>query len=791
MAASSATGSIPCQATALVLNTLTFNAREDATDWLHRNSFDVGLLHGCTCSLLAEFGVPSAERNDKFVGMTFALLEIDGPAHMFLNPALASGCEFSPSKCELRSGVFHKRHITVWEGRLQFEASLPRTRPGWPLPLLRLLHCLRDDHMTWVLSILTNVVELKWQLLHSDNRPPDEAVKRHRRVWAKVHALIRSLAQVRPGSDPSTSSTSILPLVWGELQELPCTDICVVSMSPSAWLNQCCADGGVWNLRPSTVIPAQTWVPSVLHALKARILISLVAQHAVSPHRMLRGHVNPNMANVFWISCSAMPQDVPHAVPGHASTWHHCLIWRISVQKLHSLPVNCNVNDLWQAGSLHILDHPRVLEGRGRMIFSPSTDDFGETLVLVLDYAGPTIATFMTLRLKKAKLTGPVRAALKLSGPFGDIPPSANVLARVFYPGWERCLPPSLQIIDDEQRAILSSIGDSTAAVHVIHALAGCGKSTILHCLVALYAAHHEQLSLADQGSEVLMVTLRTRTLRHELLQTLLHDKILKPHQVIFSGSLPDRSRESGALEDDNAHLERILLAAPTVKCAFRKYDSTCMVLEMLYRGIVGKHLDGSRTSVAEAETLKTYGKNALHDLWNLHAEYDRVETDTLSKVAVVLVTTDMALKLCGQFAMLRSPAARLMKKKQPSCIIIDEMQRCPAETYLALASHHTTLVAIGDRGQSLYPPNVSWRPRGNEAKWFVNVQKFLGQSRQSFAADLLVDRENIPLRKAISADTPCLQDIPLVHRLTKTKRFGDPLATYLARAHPRLCQQL
>jgi hypothetical protein len=130
MAAPLSNSATPCLATGLVLNTLTFNAAENGIDWLRRNNFDVNLLRGCACSLLVEFGVPSAERSDKFVGMTFALVEIEGPAHLVLNPALVLGCGFSPSKCELRMGRFHSRHITVWAGRLQLESPIPRARPG-------------------------------------------------------------------------------------------------------------------------------------------------------------------------------------------------------------------------------------------------------------------------------------------------------------------------------------------------------------------------------------------------------------------------------------------------------------------------------------------------------------------------------------------------------------------------------------------------------------------------------------------------------------------------------------
>jgi len=151
-------------------------------------------------------------------------------------------------------------------------------------------------------------------------------------------------------------------------------------------------------------------------------------------------------------------------------------------------------------------------------------------------------------------------------------------------------------------------------------------------------------------------------------------------------------------------------------------------------------HVDGSWITEVEAAQLKTHARAAMQALWAFHKAYGQAEAEALGKVAVVLVTTDVALKLCGKAANAGSPAARLMKKKQPAALIMDEMQRCPAETYLALASHHTTLVAVGDRGQELYPLNVLQPRRGGRADGrIIEVQQFLSQSRQTFAAELLL----------------------------------------------------
>ena len=69
-----------------------------------------------------------------------------------------------------------------------------------------------------------------------------------------------------------------------------------------------------------------------------------------------------------------------------------------------------------------------------------------------------------------------------------------------------------------------------------------------------------------------------------------------------------------------------------------------------------------------------------------------------LRRVAVLLVTTDVALKIFGRAATPGSPAARLLTQKQPTALVLDEMQRCPIETFCALGSRHDAVVAVGGR---------------------------------------------------------------------------------------------
>ena len=311
--------------------------------------------------------------------------------------------------------------------------------------------------------------------------------------------------------------------------------------------------------------------------------------------------------------------------------------------------------------------------GASSMTFKPAADDFGETLVLILDYAGPAITTFMTLRHAEASLRAPVPAVLDVTGQASDRI-SRNVLRNIFYDGFFDDLPPALKIIDQQQRDILTAMAESNSPVHVIHALAGCGKSTALQCLVALFAAAHAALLSFEAcpaapsdsaGLEVLVFILRTRTLRREFLQTSLHNDVLQPKQVIFGGRLPDRFLEAGVVDDDAAHFQKIVLSMPEPTRLLLKYETALAALMARHEDSVRTHaVDASWAQVGEVVELKRHAKNALAKLWSFHQAYSEAEEAAFRQIAELLVTTDVALKIFGRAATPGSPAARLMKKK-------------------------------------------------------------------------------------------------------------------------------
>ena len=161
----------------------------------------------------------------------------------------------------------------------------------------------------------------------------------------------------------------------------------------------------------------------------------------------------------------------------------------------------------------------------------------------------------------------------------------------------------------------------------------------------------------------------------------------------------------------------------------------------------------GSR--LAKPWSWKRHAKHALEKLWSFHQAYAEAEEAALRRVAVVMVTMDVALKIFGRAAAPGSPAAKLMSRKQSSALILDETQRCPIETFCALGSRHDAVVAVGGRGQEIYPATPS---RSDAA---LPTQTFAQQARPTFAAESLLARASAALG---ASGSPAVYQLSLIH---------------------------
>ena len=186
------------------------------------------------------------------------------------------------------------------------------------------------------------------------------------------------MAAGRPGQPPPSFRRT-----GGSPGGLPAEDPCQAATDPAAWIGDCCCSGAIWTMRPGLVVPAGSWVAAVLHAAKTRLLGSLLSQKPVPLHRTLRGHISPKRPNGLWLSRSAVRGEVLPASTG-PGTWRHCLMWRITGHRLRGL--SATPAGVWQAGTLHVVQHAPWSHGvASRLVFAPAADDFGETVVLILD----------------------------------------------------------------------------------------------------------------------------------------------------------------------------------------------------------------------------------------------------------------------------------------------------------------------------------------------------------------------------------------------------------------------
>ena len=122
--------------------------------------------------------------------------------------------------------------------------------------------------------------------------------------------------------------------------------------------------------------------------------------------------------------------------------------------------------------------------------------------------------------------------------------------------------------------------------------------------------------------------------------------------------------------DDDAAHFQNIVLSMPEPSRLLLAYEIALAALMAWHEESIRTHaVDASWAQVGEVVVLKREAKNALAKLWSFHLAYLEAEEVAFRQVAVLLVTTDVALKIFGRASTPGSPAARLMNKKslQPS----------------------------------------------------------------------------------------------------------------------------
>jgi hypothetical protein len=291
------------------------------------------------------------------------------------------------------------------------------------------------------------------------------------------------------------------------------------------------------------------WQGQLKHNIKCGIL-SLLSMQAIKPDHIMRGWISETKSAIFWVGAdgTSVLRRASRPIKGSAGqertvgddqgTWKNCIAWLAPTSEIMNRD-RPESQQLWSLGRLHmVVAAPRTMGGLWRITLSPASDKFGEMTMLVTDYQGPLISVFSAIRPREVASTstqpdappprqcsGPVGAILRwTTEPACD---AANVFHGLFQDYRDfSSLPGTLDnILDQEQRSVLLGISNSHKAVHVVDALAGTGKSHLARCII------HQWVH--KWGSEVdgfLLVALRTRTLRHEFMESMAEagkDKLL------------------------------------------------------------------------------------------------------------------------------------------------------------------------------------------------------------------------------------------------------------------------
>ena len=101
-----------------------------------------------------------------------------------------------------------------------------------------------------------------------------------------------------------------------------------------------------------------------------------------------------------------------------------------------------------------------------------------------------------------------------------------------------------------------------------------------------------------------------------------------------------------------------------------------------------------------------------MNTLWDAFLAWKSAEEATIATIKVLCCTVDVAFKGIAKQA--NYLANLLFRHSKPRVVIMDELQRTPPplESFIGLAEHTETVVAIGDPGQRVVSVQ-GWRSAG------------------------------------------------------------------------------
>ena len=535
------------------------------------------------------------------------------------------------------------------------------------------------------------------------------------------------------------------------------------------------------------------------HALKCSSVAGLLQGSNVVLSATLRAWVPPDALDEAWVVGSAShlaggSTEAPCAGPEpELGTFkdHACLVVPLAAAREPGV----TLEQLWRRSWLRLVSSaPQTSYGRWRLRFFRGLPVSGDVIVVMLSYVGGALDTYTALGRGVSQLGGLLGTAVRmwygtLEPSPGKVPPlpAKNFLHGKLTQERLRALEAGgMRRLSQQQEDVFLRIGASPCPLHLVTAIAGAGKSTLVQAMLGEWE---------DEEGLILWLT-SSRELRDDVLVNSLllpGAALLSQEQVMWAGRPVSTAAGDTVLDNDIIESRIQAEMRPVLDtCAEKRKLITQTVQEMRAQPGPPRYqrprqggacLCPDRVTVPErlalvlrtaAETLRLAWKACVLD-------YHKYQEATLAKVKVLVCTASLATRLLANRR--KGHAQALLRLRPVQAAVVDEVQNETAFEATAIAAQVPTLIALGDQQQDL---THLYGPPAAQTK-----APCAGDADPLQPPDPGADRAFQKLTglsggvSPINAMTP-LRHTAEVHTLSECWRFGAPLTNWIAAMYRR-----
>ena len=539
------------------------------------------------------------------------------------------------------------------------------------------------------------------------------------------------------------------------------------------------------------------------HDLKCTSLASLLQGNDVVPATTLRAWVPPDTLDEAWVvgtashAETASPRQpdsteapcagtVPSTGPELGTFKDHaCLVVPLAAARHPGV----TLEQLWRRSWLRLLSSaPQSTYGRWRLRFFRGLPVSGDVIIVILGYLGWAIDAYAALSRGVSQLGGLMGSAVRMwygaqaPGP-GNVRllPAKNFLHGKLTESRLRALETSgMRRLSRQQEEVFLRIGASQCPVHLVTAIAGAGKSTLVQAMLGEWE---------DEEGLILWLT-SSRELRDDvLLNSLLLPgaALLSQEQVMWAGRPVSAAAGDNVLDNDVIESRiRDQMQPVFDTCAEKRKLITQKVQEMQAQpgppryerkqGWAHPCPQGVKVPKGLALVLETAAET-MRLAWRACVlDYHKHQEAMLAKVKVLVCTAALATRLLANRR--KGHAKALLRLRPVQAAVVDEVQNETAFEATALAAQVPCLIFLGDALQDL---THLYGPRASPTK-----APCAGDTDPLQPHDAGAEQVFRKLTgycggvNPISAMTP-LRHTAEVHTLSECWRFGRPLTDWIA----------